>query len=68
MATDKRPTMLRIPDDMYEKIRLMAFIEKRSVNGQIEFAIEQSIRAFELKHGKIPQNPFGDYAKEGKDT
>lgn len=54
MATDKRPTMLRLKNDMYEKLRYLAYIEHRSVNAQIEQAISTYISSYEKKHGAIP--------------
>ena len=59
MATDKRPTMLRLPEDLYEKLRLLAFLERRSVNRQIEHVLEEYIADFENKHGplEVPATP-----------
>ena len=53
MATDKRPTMLRLPEVMYEKIRYLAYVEHRSVNMQIEHALEVYISDYEAKNGPI---------------
>lgn len=53
MATDKRPTMLRLPDEMYEKIRFLAYKERRSINGQIEHALDVYISSYEQEHGEI---------------
>ena len=53
MATDKRPTMLRLTDSMYEKVRYLAYAERRSVNAEIEQAIEFYISAYEKEHGVI---------------
>ncbi len=53
MATDKRPTMLRLNETMYEKLRYLAYIEHRSVNAQIEQAISVYISAYEKEHGSI---------------
>jgi hypothetical protein len=53
MATDKRPTMLRLPDTTYEKIRYLAYVERRSINMQIEHALEIYISSYEEKHGPI---------------
>ena len=36
MATEKRPTMLRFPKEIYEKVRYLAFVERRPVNMQIQ--------------------------------
>ncbi len=53
MATNKRPTMLRLPESTYEKIRYLAFLERRSMNMQIEHALETYIAAYEEDHGEI---------------
>ncbi len=53
MATNKRPTMLRLPEEMYEKVRYLAFVERRSMNMQIEHALEAYISAYEKQHGEI---------------
>ena len=53
MATEKRPTMLRLPEEIYEKIRYLAYIEHRSVNMQIEHALSQYITNYENQHGPI---------------
>lgn len=59
MATDKRPTMLRLPEETYEKVRFLAYAERRSINMQIEHALEVYIAAYEAKHGQIPvPDPF----------
>lgn len=60
MATDKRPTMLRLPDALYEKIRYLAYLEHRSVNMEIEHALTAYIAEFESKNGKlqVPQSPL----------
>ena len=53
MATDKKPTMLRLTEDMYEKVRYIAYFEHRSINAQIEQALSVYIADFENKHGTI---------------
>lgn len=53
MATDKRPTMLRLPDELYEKVRYLAFVERRSINMQIEHALSCYIENYESEHGEI---------------
>ena len=59
MATDKRPTMLRLPEELYEKLRLLAFLERRSVNRQIEHALETYIAEYEASNGPLeaPEAP-----------
>ena len=53
MSTEKRPTMLRLPEELYEKVRYMAYVERRSVNMQIEHALQQYVIQFEQSHGPI---------------
>lgn len=53
MATDKRQFTLRIQDITYEKIRYLAFIERRSIAMEIETAMLTYIEAYEKKHGPI---------------
>lgn len=60
MATEKRPTMLRLPQATYEKIRYLAFAERRSMNMQIEHALEVYISAYEKEHGSIPVPSLGE--------
>lgn len=54
MATQKRPTMLRLPQEMYEKVRYLAFVERRSVNMLIEHALSEYIADYEARQGAIP--------------
>lgn len=63
MATDKRPTMLRLPEETYEKVRYLAYKERRSINMQIEQAIETYIAAYEAQYGPIPIDSFEDGQK-----
>lgn len=61
MATNKKPTMLRLTDDMYEKVRYLAYLEHRSINAEIEYAIDTYISMFEKENGVIsPPNPSID--------
>jgi len=53
MATDKRQFTLRIQDDTYEKIRYLAYVERRSVAMEIETAILAYIEEYEALHGEI---------------
>ena len=53
MATAKRPTMLRLPEETYEKVRYLAYVERRSINMQIEHALEKYIAAYESANGEI---------------
>jgi hypothetical protein len=53
MATNKRPTMLRLPESTYEKVRYLAYVERRSINLQIEHALEIYIANYEKEYGPI---------------
>ena len=53
MATDKKPTMLRLTNEMYEKVRYLAYFERRSMNAEIEHALATYISTFEKEHGVI---------------
>lgn len=64
MATDKRPTMLRLPDDLYEKTRYLAYVEHRSINREIEFALETYIAQWEKIHGPIQAVPHSTESEE----
>lgn len=54
MATDKRPTMLRLREDAYNKIHALANIEHRSMNMQIEYILDSYIKDYEASHGLLP--------------
>lgn len=62
MATEKRPTMLRLPEEIYEKIRYLAFVERRSMNMEIEHALSKYIADYENRNGSI-QLPKGTEEK-----
>lgn len=53
MATEKKPAMLRLTPEMYEKVRYLAYLEHRSMNSEIEFALATYISEHERKYGPI---------------
>lgn len=53
MATNKIPTMLRLPNELHGKIKYLAQLEHRSMNAEIEFAISQYISSYEKANGII---------------
>lgn len=53
MATSKIPTMLRLPENLHQKIKQLASIEHRSMNMEIEFALAKFISEYEAQHGAI---------------
>ena len=59
MATDKRQFTLRIQDDTYEKIRYLAYAERRTIAMEIEHALLVYIANYESQHGSItvPSEP-----------
>lgn len=54
MATDKRQFTLRIQDETYEKVRYLAFLERRSIAMEIEHIVLEYIKKHEDQHGEIP--------------
>ncbi|MGN0543575.1 MAG: Arc family DNA-binding protein [Acutalibacteraceae bacterium] len=48
------PFSLRVSENIIEKIKYLASLNKRSANKEIEFILEQHIRAYEAEHGTIP--------------
>lgn len=47
------PFSLRVSEELIEKIKIVAKINKRSANKEIEFVLESYIRNYEKEHGKI---------------
>ena len=54
MATDKKVFTMRMQEDTYEKVRYMAFMERRSIALEIEHIILEYAKDFEGKNGPIP--------------
>ena len=54
MATDKRQFTMRMQPENFDKIRVIAAINKRSVAMQIEYLLEKCIAEYESAHGVIP--------------
>ncbi|MBB6672634.1 Arc family DNA-binding protein [Cohnella nanjingensis] len=57
MATDKRQFTLRLNDEVFEKIKLIASKNKRSLTMHIEYVIEQHIAEYEKENGTIQEGP-----------
>ena len=47
------PFSLRISEDLIEKIKRIAEINKRSANKELEFVIETYVKQYEKQHGQI---------------
>ena len=53
MATNKRVFTLRLPDEVLEKIGMLATQQHRSVTNYIEFVLLQHLEEVEREHGSI---------------
>jgi hypothetical protein len=58
MPNSKVQTGLRLEEATLAKITAIAKLEKRSLNAQIEIAVEMLIRQYEATHGAVecPEN------------
>ena len=54
MSTDKRQFTMRMQQENFDKIRVIAAVNKRSMAMQIEYLLEQCINDYEAKYGRIP--------------
>ena len=53
MATDKRQFTMRMQPENFEKMKVIALKNKRSMAMQIELLIEECITSYEQEHGEI---------------
>lgn len=53
MATNKRVFTLRLSDEFFDKISVMATNEHRSMTNYIEYVLIQHLKQIEKEHGKI---------------
>lgn len=53
MAIKKVQTSLRLREDVLHKLGRIAVVNKRSVNGQLEYIIEKCVADYERDNGKI---------------
>ncbi|MCI9421078.1 MAG: Arc family DNA-binding protein [Eubacterium sp.] len=53
MATNKIPTMLRLPEELHNKVKILSSLEHRSMNMEIEYALTKYIFQYEEEHGTI---------------
>lgn len=47
------PFSLRISDELLEKLKTIAFYNKRSTNKEMEFALEKYVQEYENEHGEL---------------
>lgn len=53
MATNKRVFTLRMGDEVFDKIGVIATQEHRSMTNYIEFILLEHLARFEKEHGEI---------------
>ncbi len=53
MATNKRVFTLRLPDEVFDKIGILATKEHRSMTNYIEFVLMKHLEEVEQKIGEI---------------
>lgn len=53
MATNKRVFTLRLSDEVFDKIGVLATNEHRSMTNYIEYVLIQHLEQIEKEHGKI---------------
>ncbi len=53
MATNKRVFTLRLPDDVFDKIGILATREHRSMTNYIEFVLMKHLSEVEQENGEI---------------
>ena len=53
MATNKRVFTLRLSDEVFQKIGILATNEHRSVTNYIEFVLLKHLEDVEREHGEI---------------
>lgn len=53
MATDKIQTGLRLKSNELSKIAYIAKRQRRSLNAQLEFIVQECIEDYEAKYGEI---------------
>ncbi len=56
MATNKRVFTLRLPDEVFDKIGILATQEHRSMTNYIEFVLMKHLDEVERENGEIKQD------------
>ena len=54
MGVQENPYSLRLEKTVMAKLRVLAQVNSRSVNKEIEFAVKEQIKAYEAENGPIP--------------
>ena len=63
MATNKIQTGIRFEPELLYKITQVAKMNKRSLNAQLEYLAQESVREYEKNHGPIPVDEEKLYRK-----
>lgn len=53
MAGNRIQTVLRLDEEVYEKIRILAARDRRSINNMIEGILQQYVEKYEQETGTI---------------
>ena len=53
MATNKRVFTLRMEDEIFDKIGILASLQHRSMTNYIEYILLEYLRNYEKEHGAI---------------
>lgn len=53
-ATEYNIHSVRFPASTYAKLRVLADLERRTINNQVVVAVEKTITDYEREHGPIP--------------
>lgn len=48
------PFSVRVPDELLDKIKKLAAMNKRSANKQVEYILEKFIEQWEAENGPLP--------------
>ena len=50
---DRKTTQLRVNQTLYKKTKIIAVLENRNTNSQIEYFIRKGVEAYEAEHGEV---------------
>ena len=53
MANYYTPFSLRVSEELVSKMKIIAVRNKRSANKEMEYALEQYVKAFEKEYGEV---------------
>lgn len=62
--TERKPFLLRLPEDLHEELRRWAEQDLRSLNGQIEFLLRDAVRR-RKGEGRAPREDRGPRRRPG---